>query len=748
MNTLGADLNPLSVFISRVKTSVSNLDVETMSLLRDKFLPSLNVERVGEADIKARWDGKDFRYLKNWFDPNALQELAYLLDECERLSKPLVVDLLKVGLSNIVRSVSWQNNDDLRVRKNVVSYEPGTALRLFREEVARQIEKLTGYVPLKPPESETAAYKIVEGDARTLITLFPEHVGKCDVIITSPPYATALPYIDTDRLSLIVLGLLPRREHRDREYGMIGNREVSESQRAKLWAVYRERRGELPQSITALIDRLAETNHGDEVGFRRRNLPALLSKYFLDMLDVMKQCYQMVIPNSYAFYVVGNNSTQVNGERVEIPTDAFLWELGQAAGWSQVTFLDMELLPSRDIFRKNRGSSESILVFRAATERKSIYGELSGTENHSDEWDFSDEDTQEHLHSIHPYPARFIPQIPRKAMLDYSQPGDTVLDPFVGCGTTLLEASLLGRTSIGIDNNAVACLVSRAKVAQYSQEDIRLLTTFCRNLPEERMFDVQFADVDIPMYKERDAWFDPMALLDLGYIKEQINTLPEPVHSLALATLSSIIVRVSYQDSDTRYARVRKGYTPGSSLKWYKQKLFQAIEGANEIRARPRADATVHLADARSIPFVADNSIDLIVTSPPYLNAYDYHKYHRHRLHWVGGDVALARDLEIGKHDTFTKRVAIPDPYFDDMRQCFQEWTRVMSPGGYALIVIGDAIVSGKPVPVGDEFVAIMEKLDFTLGNRWIRTVKAARKSFNGKARIQQEHVLLFRSAK
>jgi len=747
MTTLGVDLNPLSVFIARVKASVFSLSRENLSVLFTKFLPSLTLTAALGVNPADRWNEHDLSYLENWFDQNALKELAYLLGECERLTEPLVVDLLKVCVSNIVRNVSWQNDDDLRVRKKMIPYEPGTAFRLFQKQVSDQLDKLIGYVSIKCPESVTAQYRIVEGNARHLSTLFPEYVGKVDAIITSPPYATALPYIDTDRLSLVILGLLPRTEHRQREFNMIGNREVLESQRVALWNTYKERRAELPLSICGLIDRLAETNHGDTVGFRRRNLPALLSKYFLDMLDVMRQCHQMMKPNGYAFFVVGNNSTNVEGERVEIATDEFLWELGQTAGWTQVTPLNMELLPSRDIFRNNRGSSETILVFRAIPERTSIYGQFSSAEHRSDEWDFSDEDTQEHLHSIHPYPARFIPQIPRRAILEYSRPGDLVLDPFAGSGTTLLEASLLDRPSIGVDNNAVAHLVSHAKTVQYVTGDVKALTDFLHDLPSARTFDVIGADVDIPSYKEIDYWFDPEAKLDLGYLRERIRSLSEPAQTLAFATLSSIIVRVSYQDSDTRYAKIEKPYEPGKALKWYKQKLSQAIRGVQEIMNYPRANSTTYLADTRTIPFVASNSVQLVVTSPPYLNAYDYHKYHRHRLHWIDGNVELARDQEIGKHDTFTRKQAIPEPFFDDMTQCFHEWKRVLRLNGYALIVIGDSIVSGQPVAVGDRFVDIMQGIGLTLDTRWIRTVKAARKSFNSQARIQKEHVLLFKKA-
>lgn len=744
MATLGVDLNPLSVFIAKVKTSVFDLDGVSLKGLKEEFLPNLTLEGSGVSNPELRWDQKDFEYLQRWFDKRALNELDYLLVKIDSLTDPIIRDFLKVCLSNIIRSVSWQNIDDLRVRKNVVKYTSGKAIELFIEEVTKQTEKILGFLTLKSIESGKANYEIIEGDARNLTSLLPDFVGKCNTIITSPPYATALPYIDTDRLSLIVLNLLPRSDHRDRELDMIGNREISENQRLALWDNYLKRYKELPKSISTLIDTIGEKNHREGVGFRRRNLPALLAKYFLDMLDSMTQAYQMMKPNGYAFYVVGNNSTKVNGEHIEIPTDLFLWEMGTLAGWSQVTFLNMELLPSRDIFRNNRGSSESLLVFKAAHKRVSIYGEYSSNHDSSNDWDFDGADTQDHLHSLHPYPARFIPQIPRKAILEYTNPKATVLDPFCGCGTTLLEASLLGRESIGIDNNPVACLISQAKVSVYRQADIALLDDFCRNFPETRTLDVQTAVLDIPEYKERDYWFDPEAARDLGYIRWRIKSLPEPAQVLALAVLSSIVVRASFQDSDTRYARIEKKYVTGSAIKWYKQKLSQSLDGIRAISHVPRAKAVVFMEDSRKLSYVSDKSIDLIVTSPPYLNAYDYHKYHRHRIHWISGDVAFARDQEIGKHDTFTKPQAVPDPYFNDMEQCFTEWTRVLKTGGKALIVIGDSIVSGVPVPVGDRFVEIMKSQGFTLDTRWIRTIQANRKSFNRQARIQKEHILLF----
>jgi site-specific DNA-methyltransferase (cytosine-N4-specific) len=146
---------------------------------------------------------------------------------------------------------------------------------------------------------------------------------------------------------------------------MIGTREISERDRREAWEVYLRRKNELPSSVASLIDDIAKHNHGDGVGFRRRNLPALLGKYFLDMLKAMRSAHTLMKPGSHGYYVVGNNSTVVAGEKIEIPTNTLLFEIGAAAGWTCHESIPMELLVSRDIFKENRGSAETILCLSA-----------------------------------------------------------------------------------------------------------------------------------------------------------------------------------------------------------------------------------------------------------------------------------------------------------------------------------------------------------------------------------------------
>ena len=360
-------------------------------------------------------------------------------------------------------------------------------------------------------------------------------------------------------------------------------------------------------------------------------------------------------------------------------------------------------------------------------------------------WNFHEEETKELLHSLHPYPAKFIPQIPRRSIELWTAPGDLVYDPFNGCGTTVFEASLAGRRGIGTDNNAVAILASRAKTAIYSKTDLDALNSFAASTAGGLGFAPPRPDL-IPTNKNFHYWFDPVTIERLASLKGLILAESDPVRTLLMAVFSSIVVRVSYQDSDTRYSRKLREVAVSEVDSAFRSRLVDTISRIPNAMVEGRGTVDVVQADSRSVPFIRTKSVTLIVTSPPYLNAYDYHKYHRQRLHWIGGDesVEFARDREIGSHDEFTRNNATPDGYFTDMDACFAEWARVLKKGGRCLIVVGDAIVSKQAVHVGDRFVDLLTARGLVEERRWIRTLHSTKRAFNVKnSRISHEHVLL-----
>ena len=268
-------------------------------------------------------------------------------------------DFLLVCLSNIIRTVSYQKESDLRVRKELKSYEKGKAVTLFKQQVEEQIDRIIAYKNVST--SQTCNTRVYPCNSIDIASNAVEYIGKVDLIITSPPYATALPYLDTDRLSLITLGLLKREEHKNYEANMIGTREITEKQRRDLWTSYLEQSFELPASINDVIQHVAKFNHLENVGFRRKNLPALLSKYFLSMGKALKSAKTMMKKGGKAYYIVGNNSTILDGQKFEIQTPELLFDLAEHVGWKKVSISSMELLTSRDVFKANQGTSEKIL---------------------------------------------------------------------------------------------------------------------------------------------------------------------------------------------------------------------------------------------------------------------------------------------------------------------------------------------------------------------------------------------------
>jgi site-specific DNA-methyltransferase (cytosine-N4-specific) len=257
--------------------------------------------------------------------------------------------------------VSWQKTDDLRVRKEVRVDDESEPVQSFLTVVGRSVRQVLALQYEVGRLESDRCLRIEHGDARNIRAAWHDHLDGVDAIITSPPYATALPYLDTDRLSLIYLGLLSRGDHRTRDGLMVGNREITDRTRAAYRETFAGAEGSLPAGIGALVRRVEQLNAGTEAGFRRLNLPALLGKYFLDMKDVLEGMSSVLKPGSSAFVVIGDNHTIAGGERVEINTTDLLEDLALNVGLRLRQRIPMEMPTSRDIHRRNAVASEAVL---------------------------------------------------------------------------------------------------------------------------------------------------------------------------------------------------------------------------------------------------------------------------------------------------------------------------------------------------------------------------------------------------
>ncbi|MEO1015179.1 MAG: DNA methyltransferase [Pseudomonadota bacterium] len=360
---IGLDMNPLSVFISDVKCQVLRCSADKLVAAHDRLAEHVSSNQVAGNSYFSTLSEHDQSYLRSWFDPNVLDELDRIVAGLEQVRPKAIRQFYTLSLSNILRRVSLQKVADLRVRKEKKKLKEGDATKAFLDEIMRVTKLVTAHNAFRGQDG-LGMHTVRDSDAKEAAESLEKYIGGIDAVITSPPYATALPYLDTDRLSLIYLGLLARKQHRHRDVSMIGNREVTSRQREEYWAHFEAHKDRLPKSTRLLIEQIDQLNRNADVGFRRKNTSALLSKYFFDMQRVLKAQKSLLRDSGTIFMVVGNNRTTAGGKDIEIRTTDQLAAIGEELGLTLAGRLSMDMLISRDIFRQNAMPSEEILTFQ------------------------------------------------------------------------------------------------------------------------------------------------------------------------------------------------------------------------------------------------------------------------------------------------------------------------------------------------------------------------------------------------
>jgi site-specific DNA-methyltransferase (cytosine-N4-specific) len=187
--------------------------------------------------------------------------------------------------------------------------------------------------------------------------------NKFDAVITSPPYATALPYIDTDRLSLVLLGLVDATAMRATERSLIGNREITTSDRKQIEEAMIGPNSGLTKKCLSLCRTLLRAV-GENDGFRRRNLASLVHKYFLDMGNVFDQLHSVLRPGAPAAIVVGPNSTRLGDQKFVIDTPDLLADLARERGFKIEESIRFDTYQRFNLHQANAIRAETLLIVR------------------------------------------------------------------------------------------------------------------------------------------------------------------------------------------------------------------------------------------------------------------------------------------------------------------------------------------------------------------------------------------------
>ncbi|HEX5248471.1 MAG TPA: DNA methyltransferase [Gaiellales bacterium] len=300
-----------------------------------------------------------------------------------------------------------------------------------------------------------------------------------------------------------------------------------------------------------------------------------------------------------------------------------------------------------------------------------------------------------HVHRLHPYLGKFVPQLVERFLDRHFRPGQRILDPFAGSGTTLVECTTFGANSVGVDVSAFNVLLSTVKTGRYDADAVeRDLVSVLQAAEEETS-----EPGGVPPGEYLRTWYHPDALDQLLRYRtavcggaEHVDlarvVLSRAARSARLTTHFELDFPRAPQTGPYQCRKHSRVCTPtADAAKFLRRYTLDTIRRVREYAAL-RADvrAEVLHADARCADYGV--RLDGLVTSPPYPGRIDYHEQHRYAFELLGLDERRAD--EIGAPWRGTGRAAI-DAYVADMTAVFANARRFLAPGAPVVLVVDDS---------------------------------------------------------
>ena len=308
------------------------------------------------------------------------------------------------------------------------------------------------------------------------------------------------------------------------------------------------------------------------------------------------------------------------------------------------------------------------------------------------------------VHALHWFPGNYISQIPSFLIQILSVPGDVVCDPFVGSGTTAVEANLLGRHAVVSDRLSPCITLTLGKIQTLKSSSAN---QYFHNLIASMWWDGSCTSKDFGAHGEGSDsllknWYAARTLEELRYLWFVVENAPTDCHAILLAIFSdTLFACASTRSSHTATGRTRKHHwgwvadnvvpkppIEHNAISYFRNRLATARDLTIQT-ATEGVGTLIVQQDARSMA-IQSESIDLVVTSPPYIGVIDYAKANRLLYLWMGWRLDEERTEEIGARYKRTRKY-FQSEYNKAMDASWTEITRILRRDAFCAIVIGES---------------------------------------------------------
>ena len=375
-------------------------------------------------------------------------------------------------------------------------------------------------------------------------------------------------------------------------------------------------------------------------------------------------------------------------------------------------------------------------------------------------WDYRGEKTKSYTHGMHTYPAMFIPQVARRLLETYSKEGDTICDIFCGSGTALVESKLLGRNAYGIDLNPLAVFLAHAKTTPIDPQ--KLVKEYMALLM--RIETMKDNKIERPVFKNIDFWFKDRVIIKLDELKRAIQDVNNKKVQDFLMVAFSETVRYSSNTKTGEFKLVRvKGeklekHDP-DVIKIFRKHAEKNIVGMTEFTKDAKKDSFTKIiyGDSSKGIGIKENSLDFIITSPPYGDSRTtvaYGQFSRLSSQWIDvfddpNDASGVDSTLLGGRASKTLIHTLPSEYLSEslkkiakqdeprardvlsffigLHDCLKQAHKILKSKKYFCLVVGNRLVKQVRIPTDYIIAELAEKIGFTSEDIIVRNIPGKR---------------------